>query len=411
MKFYNLRIEKYDGKAWLKADMECKFTPVKELWFNVPEEYADYLSDDIYDAILVAALYPAMFYGEAIEIEGCVTEQLYRNITAQITPIMESFSSSLHGVPIKVQGYATAAKNSKLHVGTGFSGGVDSFCTLQDHFFNESSDNYKVDTIFFFNIGQNGRYGEDSTIERTQNRYRRTADFSQKLSLPCIQMDCNLFSFYQPQWELAAGALCRIMSVLVFQRALKRYYISSTYTYDEMIHFGHKEIELASYADSLIISLLSPPGLDIVCDGVQYTRCEKTSHIASSPLARQYLNVCVNYEPEFANGKNCSRCSKCLRTLVALESLGLLEEFSQVFDMKVYRQYAYRYKCEQRLMYHENAFAHDNVDFAALNGHPFPSEKEARSYMRKLNHKKLSSRIKGKLKASIRKAKSLITHS
>lgn len=411
MKFYNLRIEKYDGKAWLKADMECKFTPVKELWFNVPEEYADYLSDDIYDAILVAALYPAMFYGEAIEIEGCVTEQLYRNISTQMTAILHEWSPSLQQIPIKVCGFAKARKNEKLHVGTGFSGGVDSFCTLQDHFHNEISDAYKIDTIYFFNIGQNGKYRESTTAKRVQARFSATASFTKKIGLPCIMMDCNLFAFYHSDWELSAGVLLRVMSVLLFQRALQRYYISSAYTYRETVSYPkHFNTSIASYADQLVIALLSPPMLDIICDGIQYTRCEKTANIVDAPLAQQHLNVCVNYEPEFASGKNCSRCSKCLRTLVTLDSMGRLDDFSEVFDLDVYQQHAYRYKCEQRLLYREDAFAHDNVDFAERNGRPFPSEKEALNYMKEINQKKLLPRIKRKLKAGIKKAKHLILH-
>ena len=82
----NLRLErgvpfKY-GKAQARiiCDMEANFTDVKEFYFCVDDEYADWLASDVYDAFLVAMLYPAMCYGEEIEIDGPVSKRIYHNI-------------------------------------------------------------------------------------------------------------------------------------------------------------------------------------------------------------------------------------------------------------------------------------------------------------------------------------------
>lgn len=67
MKISNLRIEKKDGFSYLTVDINTKFTPPtsNKLWFSVPSEYEDWLTDDVYDAFLVAALYPAMYYNNS----------------------------------------------------------------------------------------------------------------------------------------------------------------------------------------------------------------------------------------------------------------------------------------------------------------------------------------------------------
>ena len=80
IKLSNLRFEqnvafKY-GKpqARIVCDIEADFTDVKQLWFSVDNEYGGWLTDDVYDAFLVAMLYPAMYYGEDVEVCGNVTK-------------------------------------------------------------------------------------------------------------------------------------------------------------------------------------------------------------------------------------------------------------------------------------------------------------------------------------------------
>ena len=77
-------------------------------------------------------------------------------------------------VPIKVKGFADAKKMDTLHVGTGFSGGVDSFSTLADNFFGEEDPEYKIDTLFFFHVGQYGNVKNPLSWERANNRFSIT---------------------------------------------------------------------------------------------------------------------------------------------------------------------------------------------------------------------------------------------
>lgn len=81
MKISNLRIERhlnlYEGvnlQTRVICDVECAFCKARELYFSVDDNYGDWLTADVYDAFLVAALYPAMYYKEPIEVEGCVSK-------------------------------------------------------------------------------------------------------------------------------------------------------------------------------------------------------------------------------------------------------------------------------------------------------------------------------------------------
>lgn len=71
------------------------------------------------------------------------------------------------------------------------------------------------------------------TWERANNRFEITRSFANTIGTRAIMMNTNLFDFYLPDWEYKAGVLNRITSVLAFQKSLKRYYISNTYTYGE----------------------------------------------------------------------------------------------------------------------------------------------------------------------------------
>ncbi|MEE1177890.1 MAG: hypothetical protein U0K71_12865, partial [Paludibacteraceae bacterium] len=143
MKISNLRIERDDVFSYLTVDVECEYTTNNKLWFSVPKEFDDYLTDDVYDTFMVAALYPAMYYHENIEIEGCVSPRLHFNMTRYIQNVVKSYREEMTYVDIKVSGHKTARQIRK-GVGTGFSAGVDSFATFVDHYVNETNPDYKI---------------------------------------------------------------------------------------------------------------------------------------------------------------------------------------------------------------------------------------------------------------------------
>lgn len=159
MKLSNLRIERRNGMSCLTCDMNAQFTDVNQIWFSVPTEHEKYLTDDVYDAFMVAAIYPAMFYNENVEIEGKVSRRLYFNITRYVPSVVKAYRPEMHQVEFTVKGYATAKQEEK-GVGTGFSAGVDSFSTVVDHFANEDMPEYKISSLFLFNVGSHGGGGD-----------------------------------------------------------------------------------------------------------------------------------------------------------------------------------------------------------------------------------------------------------
>ena len=365
-------------QARIVCDMEADFTNVKEFFFCVDEENADCLTDDVYDAFLIAALYPAMCYGEDIHIDGKVTKRTYHNLKQYVQGMVLAYEPNFHEIDIKVEGFSHAHKDENLHVGTGFSGGVDSFSTLVDNFFKTNDSDYKIDTLFFFNVGQYG-YGYDNpaNYERANNRYSITSNLAKELNMNSIMMNTNMFSFYKPRWEFDAGVLCRLSSVFVFQKVLKRYYISNSTTYIDLAKydFYHNRSDFATIADPIIMPLLSPDGMEVICDGAQHDRTAKVQNIANIPVVQQHLNVCIySSDDSYVSSKNCGRCDKCLRTMMSLNSMAILDKFSDVFNPDDWKKFGFSYVCKQVYLYNKDEFAFDNVNFARKMGKKLPNK-------------------------------------
>lgn len=381
MKISNLRIERDDVFSYLTVDVECEYTTNNKLWFSVPKEFDDYLTDDVYDTFMVAALYPAMYYHENIEIEGCVSPRLHFNMTRYIQNVVKSYREEMTYVDIKVSGYKTARQIRK-GVGTGFSAGVDSFATFVDHFVNESNPDYKISDLFFFNVGSHGGGGEKAR-KKYLERYKLLEGFPKQVGLPYVPLDSNLFDFYIDKWEYDAGLFCRACAILVFQKVLSKYFISSDSSYKEVMYtaFNPYISSIAGITETYMNPMLSTETLDIITDGAQYLRTEKTKLISSYYPVREYLNVCVDHWSNQDTATNCGFCGKCLRTLFCIESLGMLDEFNKVFDIAKYRKVSYKYKCQLVLNYKRTVYNKDNVDFAKSQGIIMPSYAEAYIYM------------------------------
>ncbi len=398
MRLSNLRIERRDGMSFLTCDMEAKFTDVKKVWYSVHQEHEDWLNIDVYDSFLIAALYPAMYYNEEITVNGNVSERLYFNIKNYVQDIIRAFHPEFRKTKVTVLGYSNPKQEAK-NVGTGFSAGVDSFSTIYDHFERECDDNYKISSLFFFNVGSHGGGGEIAR-QRFLNRYNYLKSFPESKGLPYIGVDSNLFDFYLKPWEYQVGAFLRASAVLLFQRKVSKYFASGSNSYWELMYFPFSkrtEYMEVTFYDVYVNSLLSTECTEIIDDGNQYNRTQKTELIANYPPAQQYLNVCVDHNDDYLSAQNCSICPKCLRTLITLESLNMLETFSKVFDIAKYKKVSYRYKCECRLSYKKDEYAKDNVDFAIAHGNRIPSYAEAWLYMLPRRVKHFASRVVRKL--------------
>ncbi len=370
----NIRKEPYG--EWVKLVCDIKVTeienPFKEdtMWFAVKKENEEMFGLDTYDAFFLVPLYLAMFYKTDLKIEGKVSKTLYRNMMEYGQTIMKNFSPDLEKVNVIVDGFGESKGEHNL-IGTGISCGIDSLSVIYDKFEIEKDPEYKINSLFLFNCGTHGHYEVESTYKKFLSRSASNKIAADDMGLPTYLIDSNLHSFTHTIAEQKLGYLAIYSCVLSVQKSIKKYYMASSYSYDDILEFHNQshDFDFAEYTESYFVPLVKTEKMKFVLHGCQWKRSEKTELIADWDIAKKYLNVCITPVDSF---KNCSKCSKCMRTLIALETMGKLDEFSDVFNLEVYKKYSRKSKIEMLADYKKEGFATDNVDFAREHGLKLP---------------------------------------
>lgn len=365
MKLYNIRIEDFfeDGKekSRLICNVASNFSDETAVWFSVDKKYKEWLCADVYDAFLMAMLYPAMYHNEDIEIDGAISRKLFVNVNHYIQEAKHTFDNQLHVVSVTASQFHNASKNQDLHVGVGFGAGIDSFCSLNDHFFDPIDEENKVDTLCFFLVDNYGDPLDITSKVRAYNFYKNTKDVAAELNInACLVDGTSMFKFHPVPYSRISsesdariyinGFWARIACALSLQKALKKFIISSSSSYRDSLYYHSKMytegvLWFSEWSESFTLPLVSPPGLDIISDGAQYpSKNEKIEKIIYLPIVRKYLRACTGgFE---VSGKDCGYCKKCVRMMLILDILGLLKEWGDHFPIAQFKRHQLTYKCD-----------------------------------------------------------------
>lgn len=404
----NLRKFTREGWTYLSCDFnvegmrENPFTE-ETMWVAVEERNADMLADNVYDPFVLVPVILGMYYGQDVRIEGNVSPRLYHNVKHYLMNIFDRFSDRTRPVEFSVDGFDTVqpATGGGGLIGTGISCGVDSMVTIYDNFINETDPNFRINSLFLVNCGTHGDYESEFTQRRYRDRVELNRGAAEELGLPMYLVNSNYHAFTHRIGEQPIGYLAIYSCVLSLQRYIKRYYTSSNLSYDEIAEFSKlsRDFDIAEYSESFMPHLISTERFELVIDGCQYTRAEKTERISDWEFAQKHLNVCV---PALEHARNCSCCNKCMWTLIPLEAMGKLEQFSQVFDLDVYRKNAPTWKL--RFAAHEGTDAMETsiIRYARAHGMELPSRSAAAREL------KWRETVRPRLRRALRKVKSVI---
>lgn len=375
MKISNLKTTSDGNNIKLSAIVDSEQLGNKELWFSIPKKYEQGLCKSRMDGFLVGMLFPAMRHGENIHVEGCISAQLLSNLNQYVIPMLMTFLPACKRIMITAVETSTERFDCS-GVGTGFSGGVDSFCTFFDHYELENNTENRINSLIFLNVGSNGPGRTDEELMAAYNkfcsRYAYLCKFPEELGLDFIPLDSNLHSFH-PWGHQLTHSLTTMSAVLVMQNIYRKYfYASGGLSYLELYKFHDLLLKKdTALIDPMLLPLLSTESLAFVSDGTQFTRVEKILRIIDYEPVQRYLNVCVH---DSESHENCSVCSKCCRTLMTLNSIGKLETFSQLFDIEKYKKRAeFLYLCQQVVLQNKDPFARNSIKLAKKNNIKLPS--------------------------------------
>ena len=315
-----------EGKVFYRVSITSK-RGVQVLWYALDESFAELISNTC-DAALLGLLIPVMAIGEEVYIDGVMSDKLLYNVP-RLQRLLQHVMPSLHQVKIIVKDVYSGDNNRASGVATGFSGGIDSYCLLADHYYWATSEQFKVSHLLFNNVGSHGSGGENLF----RKRYKRLALVAERLGLPFVMINSNLDAFYGRSFGFQQTHTLRNASVaLLLQGGLGRYMYASAFSY--AYAFVGPTSSMA-YCDTITLPLLSTEILEASSVGSEYTRVEKVLRVAEIPDSYDTIDVCVNanYAGEYIN---CSRCWKCMRTLATLEIAGFIERYSPSFDLSYY---------------------------------------------------------------------------
>ena len=264
------------------------------------------LASDAGNAVLCASLLPAMKLDEPIHLPLWVDPQLLNN-TASLQDVFKNWYKELSITTISTHTQSENKNEARRGTGLFFSGGIDSFYTLEKNKNNVTHIIY----VYGFDI----RLDEEERSSKTSVKLRNIA---KELDIELIEIKTNLreFSDQHSPWgsHYHGSALAMIGHLLT--PSLDKIYISSDFTYSQMHPWG---------SHILTAPLWNTEHSEQIFFGMDTPRFKKCEAIAENQLAREFLGVCWEHKN---SNYNCGECEKCVRTMTSLYIINSLQYFS-----------------------------------------------------------------------------------
>ncbi len=310
---------------------------VKTLWYEVDDAYAPYLSDRS-DGFVIGLLRWAMVYHHDITCEAPMTERLHYQLQQIFCPVLAQHSTRIYAPKILAPLTKEPLEN-KGAVGTGCSGGIDSFHTIAEHLNDERWASMKLTHLCFFSVGHLLENQDNpETLKVAEAALLRARNIAERLQLELVTIRSN-YSDEFPQILGFVASYLDMACVHVLGKLFGTYFYASSGNRKDVIK--HAEATKSARYDLFSLPNFSTPSLSLYLDGAGIMRWEKTKIVATLPITYELLNVC-NAELEncgASDGKanrNCGHCIKCQRTLLDMEGLGVLDKYGKVFDLEAY---------------------------------------------------------------------------
>lgn len=296
-----------------------------EMWFEVDREYEPYLCTERCDAFVLALLFYCLKNKVDMVSETPISKELYYKLKNEYIPVLGNHTDEFF--PFTMQAPLTSEKlPNKGAVGTGVSGGVDSFFSILKHYnLPDEMKDYEITHLTFFNMGSHGDFGGEEARKLFHARGKRAEKIASELQLPVVFVDSNISEFIKVSF-LPSVSIRNLSAVMALQKLFCRYYLSAG---TPIFWFQLDASENDRY-DLLNTYAVSNENVTVHNSGLAETRLEKIGFIADFPSTHKYLNVCVRGD------ENCGVCEKCIRTMNALYAMQKLDLFSETFNLDEY---------------------------------------------------------------------------
>jgi hypothetical protein len=332
-----MTVEKHGDGVRLSCTVDSPGFP-RELWYLIKGiEPAD-IRQGLYNWAAAGLLFPAMFHGRDIVIQGRVSRKLFTSINLDMQTILRIYYPKLQRIRLRTEGVSDEHFGKRrARVATGFSAGIDSFATLSIFSPENHEIGIHVTDLCTFNVGAMGRFGAPG-VNELFGRYReRTDAYAGSHGLGAISVDSNLDEFYRDFNFQRTHTLRNASAALTLEGVIDHYLYSSAY---DLTAIGIRESTNMAGMDPIVLPMICTENLSFMSAGAGLSRFQKTAQVAQFAPAQELLDVCVEPARErvLRSHPNCSRCWKCRRTLITLEALNAVDRFHRVFDLDHYRR-------------------------------------------------------------------------
>lgn len=292
-----------------------------DMYYEVEEEYVKYLCDETLDAFLVSLIPFIVKHNYDVKINGKISSKLFYQLNTYLLPLL---CSEFKKEKINIECELTDIDFKSEGVGASISCGVDSFYTLLKHQ-NQADKKYNISHLTFFNTGSHGEYGGDKARTLFHERLKLIREFCNENNMKLVTVDSNMNELIMMNHK-KTHTFRTIGCVLALQKLFGKYYFASGYHYNDM----KIDEDSSAHYDTLNVQCLSNETLSIYSSGLEVNRMDKVKYISDYDITYNWLNVCVS------TANNCSICHKCERTMTALDSIGKIEKYKNVFNLDSY---------------------------------------------------------------------------
>lgn len=325
MKITGLSHQRRNGFARIAARVVWEDTerPEHDVFFEVPEEFADALPPENPHPFVVGAIQPAQWHGEKrLALEYPVAPEL-RDGLVTATHWTHYWYRPNESTPVAIEApVASAPPHPPRHrAGQFFSGGIDSLATLRRNRlgYPENHPMALRDGIIIY--GQN--IESDNRRETFDAAVQSLSEVARESGLSVIPIHTNLRLldpdpfFYMKAFH---GAILGAVAHAVSNR-LDTVFIGGT---DDIPSLALKgDLVCRPWGSHpLLDPLYGSLDLRLQHDALHLSRFEKTRLLADWDTALRHIKVCGPNYP----GENCGVCEKCIRTELALLALGVLDK-------------------------------------------------------------------------------------
>ena len=151
--------------------------------------------------------------------------------------------------------------------------------------------------------------------------------FAKETRLKVVGIDSNIQGVLQEGYY-SVGIFRLAAAILILQKLFSVFYHSGS---NELGQLKFSKENCSEY-EMLPLWMYETDTTHFYSAGSDKTRIQKIESLADFPLAHKYLHPCIYQKQD----KNCGNCGKCSRTIGALYALGVLDKFSQVFDVDAF---------------------------------------------------------------------------